>query len=298
MTATVYVNGRIGDDTQALISVLDHGFLYGDGVYEVIRTYGRRPFALDRHLRRLRQSARLLDLPLPHSDPELKAVVDSTVRAHLDGPGSAAPHSELYVRVVVTRGIGELSYAAPQAPPSLVAIVKTLPPHDASLYERGVRAVIVPMIRNHPQSVNPRIKSNNLLNSAMAMREAARRGAFEGIFRNYRGELAECAMSNLFVVQHGVLKTPPLDAGILGGITREIVLELAAARGVPAQETALHDEDLFGASEAFVSVTTRELVPVVDVDGRPIGSGVPGDLTRALLGAYRAFAQRNSGGGC
>jgi branched-chain amino acid aminotransferase len=153
-----------------------------------------------------------------------------------------------------------------------------------------VRVALVPIIRNHPGSVNPIIKSNNLLNNALAMQEAIRRGAFEGVMRNYRGELAECTTANLFVVKNGAALTPPLDSGLLPGITREFLFEVGAENGIPVREAVLRDDDLLGADEAFLTSTTREIVPIVQVDDRPIGDSRPGPITLALLKSYRRRA--------
>jgi branched-chain amino acid aminotransferase len=285
MAATVNVNGRVFDQEHAVISVFDHGFLYGEGVYETWRTYNGQPFLFDRHMRRLRNSSSMIALAVPLTDEQLEARCRETIRA-------ARLDEEAYVRMLVTRGIGELSYDLAGCPsPSIVVIVK---PHVApapDVYERGVKVAIVPIIRNHPGTVSPLIKSNNLLNNALAMQEAARRGAFEGVMRNYRGELAECTTSNLFIVKDGAALTPPLDAGLLPGITREFVLEIGHDAGVPVREAVLHDADLFGADEAFLTSSTRELVPIVQVDDQRIGDGAPGALTRALLERFRARAQ-------
>ena len=285
MAATVSVNGRITGEREAVISVFDHGFLYGEGVYETLRTYRRRPFAFDRHLRRLRQSARLIALDVPFTDDELAARVADTMAAA--DPDAA----ELYVRLLLTRGIGELTYDPAATPaPSLVIIVKPHVDPPPSAYRDGVSVAIVGIVRNHPGSVNPLIKSNNLMNSALAMQEALRQGAFEGVMRNYRGELTECTTANLFVVREGTVLTPPLEAGLLPGITREIVFELGAELGIVIRETVLRDEDLHRADEAFLTSTTRELVPITSVDGRRIAGGMPGPVTRRLLEAYRRFA--------
>jgi branched-chain amino acid aminotransferase len=286
MAATVNVNGRVFDQEHAVISVFDHGFLYGEGVYETWRTYNGQPFLFDRHMRRLRNSSSMIALAVPLTDEQLEARCRETIRA-------ARLDEEAYVRMLVTRGIGELSYDLAGCPsPSIVVIVKphVAPPPD--VYERGVKVAIVPIIRNHPGTVSPLIKSNNLLNNALAMQEAARRGAFEGVMRNYRGELAECTTSNLFIVKDGAALTPPLDAGLLPGITREFVLEIGHDAGVPVREAVLHDADLFGADEAFLTSSTRELVPIVQVDDQRIGHGAPGVLTRALLERFRARAQQ------
>jgi branched-chain amino acid aminotransferase len=289
MAATVNVNGLIADQEHARVSVFDHGFLYGEGIYETLRTYNGQPFLFDRHMRRLRNSAGMLTLPIPISDAEIGTRFLDTLQAGglIGGPGK-----EAYIRLMITRGVGELSYDPAACPaPSIIVIVKPQidPPRDA--FERGVAAVIVSTVRNHPGTVNPLIKSNNLLNNALAMQEAVRRGAFEGIMRNYRGELAECTTSNLFIVRNGAALTPPLDAGLLPGITREFLFEIGAERGIEVREAVLLDEDLFGADEAFLTGTTRELVPIVRVDDRPIGTGHPGPLTSTLLQAFRQKAQ-------
>jgi branched-chain amino acid aminotransferase len=285
MSATVNVNGRITSERDAVISVFDHGFLYGEGIYETMRTYRRRVFLYDRHMRRLRNSARLIVLDLPFTDEELAAQIRETMdAAPLDG-------GEAYIRVLVTRGVGELTYDPSATPrPSIVTIVKPQvdPPPEA--YEKGVRAVIVDVVRNHPDTVNPMIKSNNLLNSALAMQQALRRGGFEGIMRNYRGELSECTTSNLFIVKNGAALTPPLTAGLLPGITREFLFEVGKGVGIDVREEVLRDEDLYGADEAFLTSTTRELVPIVAVDDRTIGTGKPGPVTKGLLDGFRRQA--------
>jgi branched-chain amino acid aminotransferase len=285
MAATVYVNGRITSEADAVVSVFDHGFLYGEGVYETLRTYNRRLFLFDRHVRRLRRSAAMIALDVPFGDEELLQAITRTM-ARADLP------DEAYVRVLVTRGVGELSYD-PKATPAhtLVIIVKPQVDPLASAYRDGVRVAIVDIIRNHPGSVNPMIKSNNLMNNALAMQEALRRNAFEGVMRNYRGELTECTTSNLFVVKGSIALTPPLDAGILPGITREVIFEIGQANDVDVREAVLRDEDLYGADEAFLTSTTREAVPIVEVDGRRIGNGTPGPITLKLLDEFRRVAR-------
>jgi len=161
----------------------------------------------------------------------------------------------------------------------------------AEVFERGVTVALVPIVRNHPGTVSPLIKSNNLLNNALAMQEAFKRGAFEGLMRNYRGELAEGTQTNLFVVKNGSALTPPLDAGLLAGLTREFLFEVGVDLRIPVREAVLRDDDLFGADEAFLTSTTREIVPVTRVDDKRIGAGVPGPITGALLEGYRRKAQ-------
>jgi branched-chain amino acid aminotransferase len=289
MGTIVNVNGRVSDQEHAVISVFDHGFLYGEGIYETLRTYNKgQPFLFDRHMRRLRNSAAMLALPIPLSDAQIHARVQETMRVAGLGPWG---EREAYIRILITRGIGDLTYDPAATPePSTVVIVKEHVDLPEDVQARGVTASLVPVVRNHPGSVNPLIKSNNLLNSALAMQEAVRRGAFEGIMRNYRGELAECSTSNIFVVKHGAALTPPLDAGLLPGITREFLFEVGADAGIPVREQALRDDDLFGADEAFLTSTTREILPIVAVDERTIGSGTPGPVTCALLAAFRQKA--------
>ena len=285
MAATANVNGRICAEHEAVISVFDHGFVYGEGVYETLRTYNGRLFLYDRHMRRLRNSARMIDLALPFTDDELAARIHETIAAAtLNG-------KEAYVRALVTRGVGELTYHLSATPnPSCVIIVKPLLEQPAEIYENGVKVVLVDIVRNHPQSVNPLIKSNNLMNSALAAQQAFKRGGFEPVMRNFRGELTECATANLFIVKDGAALTPPLDCGLLPGITREFVFEVGRDVGVEVREQVLRDGDLFGADEAFLTSTTRELVPIVTVDERTIGHGRPGVVTTKLLGRFREWA--------
>jgi branched-chain amino acid aminotransferase len=284
MSATVNVNGRITPECEAVISVFDHGFLYGEGVYETMRTYHGRPFLFDRHMRRLRRSASMIELPLPFSDDQLAAQIRATQDA-------AKLEGEAYIRVLVTRGVGELTYDLNATPnPSLVIIVKPQVDPPADAYDKGVRVVIVDIVRNHPATVNPMIKSNNLMNSALAMQQALRSHAFEGVMRNYKGELTECTTANLFIVKNNVVLTPPLEAGLLPGITREYLFDVGKDIGIEVTETILGDDDLFRADEAFLTSTTRELVPIVTVNDRMVGNGRPGPVTWKLLNAFRRVA--------
>jgi branched-chain amino acid aminotransferase len=265
MAATVNGNGRVFDQEHAVISVFDHGFLYGEGVYETLRTYNGQPFLLDRHMRRLRRSAGMLALDVPLSDADMEARQRDTMQAA--GLGDAG--REAYIRILLTRGIGELTYDPKATPtPSIVIIVKPHVEPPAEVFERGVTVSLVPIMRNHPGSVNPMIKSNNLLNNALAMQEAFRRGGFEGVMRNYRGEIAECTQSNLFIVKNGEALTPPVDAGLLPGITREFLFEVGRDRGITVREAVLRDDDLFGADETFLTSTTREVVPTAAAPAR------------------------------
>ena len=281
MAAVVHVNGKVLSEEHATISVFDHGFLFGEGIYETLRTYRRIPFLFDRHLARLRHSAALMVLDVPWSDEELGRRVAETMAAHpaLD---------EAYIRILVTRGVGELSYNLAATPtPSLVIIVKPFIPHPETAFTQGIPIVIVGIRRNHPTALNPMIKSNNLMNNALAMQEALGRGGQEALMLNHAGHLAECSQSNIFLVRQDEVLTPPLSAGLLPGITREYVLELAADLGLTAREAELSLNDLEAADELFLTGTTREVTPVVTVDGKPIRDGKPGAITQKLLGEFR-----------
>lgn len=282
--ATVNVNGRISSGTSAVVSVFDHGFLFGAGIYETLRTYHRAPFLLDRHLRRLRASADAIGLSVPLGDGQFAARIDETMAA-AQGTG------ESYVRLVVTRGVGALSYDPAVCPaPTVVVIVMPHVEPPPALRAEGIQVTVSSVIRNHPRALDPRIKSNNLLNNALAMQEALRRGASEALMRNHRGELSECAQSNFFLVRRGEALTPPLESGLLEGVTRNFLFEIGRAAGVPVRETILRDADLDAADEAFVTSSTREVLPVTAIDGRQVGAARPGPVTRALAREYRRQA--------
>ena len=282
----VYVNGRILPAREAAVPVYDHGFLYGEGVYETLRTYNRVPFLYDRHLRRLRSSAQRIALDVPFDDETLAGWIQQTVEA-------AGEMQEAYIRVLLTRGVGDLNYDVIATPtPSLVIIVKPLDEPPARVAEQGIRISLVSIMRNHPSSVNPVIKSNNLLNNALAMQEANRDGGEEGLMCNYRGELSECSQANFFMVRDGVALTPESASGLLEGITRAFVHEVGQEIGVPVREETLYPEDLDSADEAFITSTTRELSPVVRIGERIVGNGKPGPITLRLLNGYRERARR------
>jgi branched-chain amino acid aminotransferase len=277
------VNGAILPAEQARVSVLDNGFTFGDSVYEVLRTYGGRPFEAARHFRRLRASAERLGFGVPGSDGDLLDQVRALLARGGDG--------ESYVRIVLTRGVGDSSYDFDAVVgPTLVMIAKELSPYPERHYTEGIRVAAVGVRRNHRLSLDPAIKSSNLLNNILAVREARTRGAEEPILLNVEGCLAEGASTNVFLAKDGVLRTPSLDTGILAGITREVVIELAAGLGLPCRAVTLRLDDLLDADEAFLSSTTREVVPIHAVDERLVGDGRPGPLTRRMMDAFRAYA--------
>ena len=277
------VNGHITPLEDARVPVLDHGFVFGDSVYEVVRTYGGRPFETGRHFRRLRASADRLGIAIVLSDAEILA----RVRALLDRAGDV----ESYVRIVVTRGVGDSSYDfGGVVGPTVVMIQKELAPVSEESYSHGVRVSAVDVRRNHPKSLDPAMKSSNLLNNIMALRQAQERGAEEAVLLNLDGFVAEGSSTNVFAVKSGTLGTPPLSAGILGGITRAVVIELAAAQGIPFTEADLKLDNLLGADEAFLSSTTREVMPIRQVDEALISDGRPGPISVRLLEAFRKYA--------
>jgi len=288
MRGAVYVNGKIAPADQAVVPVYDHGFVYGEGVYETLRTYGRVPFLYDRHMRRLRQSAERLLLDVPFDDSTMLGWINHTVRA-------AGELTEAYIRILLTRGVGDLNYDIKSTPkPTTVIIVKPFEAPADRVFNDGIRISLVDMMRNHPKSVNPLIKSNNLLNNALAMQAAYRTGAEEALMCNYRGELTECSQANFFMVRGGAALTPKSEAGLLEGVTRAFIFELGRELGIDVREETLLPKDLETADEMFITSTTRELSPVVNVDGRVVGGGKPGPVTRRLLDRYQARAREMS----
>jgi branched-chain amino acid aminotransferase len=280
----VFIDGRYYSEREAKISVFDHGLLYGDGVFEGIRAYHGRVFKLKEHIDRLFFSAKaiLLELPMTHAD--LVAAVVETCRQNRIRDG--------YVRLVVTRGVGTLGLNPNRCrQPSVIIIAGKIQLYPPEFYEQGLAIVTVPTTRNLNNAVCPAIKSLNYLNNILAKIEANIAGVEEAIMLNAEGYVAECTGDNVFIVRAGQLLTPPLYAGALYGITRSVVLDLARERGVPVVETNLTRYDLFIADECFLTGTGAEIVPVVKIDGRVIGDGKPGKLTRELERRYHALTQ-------
>ena len=259
----------------ARVSVYDHGLLYGDGVFEGIRVYAGKVFRLHEHVERLYESARHLLLEVPWSRERMTEEVRRTVEANKKQEG--------YIRLVVTRGAGTLGLDPNRcSDPQVIIIVDDISLYPAKLYEEGMEVITSSYIRCHPNTISPRVKSLNYLNNILAKIEAVRAGCQEAIMLNHNGEVAECTGDNIFVVKRGVLRTPHMVAGILEGVTRNAVLELAREARIPAQEMALTRHDVYSADECFLTGTAAEVVPVVKCDGRPIGNGKPGPITRQL----------------
>jgi len=286
LQAVVYVNGTISLAEDAVVPVFDHGFLYGEGVYETLRTYRRVPFLFGPHMDRLRRSAGLMALDVPFTDAQLDGWIADTMTAHESLVG---PLPEAYIRLLLTRGVGALTYNPSACPvPTLVIIVKVFPAPPERTFTEGIAVALVDVRRNHPLALNPTIKSNNLLNNALAMQEALRHDADEALMRNQDGHIVECSQSNFFIVRDGHLVTAPLSDGLLPGITRQFVIDLGREIGIRTDERSFTPDDVYQADEAFITGTTREVTPVVRVGDRAIGSGQPGPVTRALLDAFRA----------
>lgn len=288
MGRVVSIDGELVTPERACVSVFDRGFLYGDSVYEVVRTYGGEPFELEPHLARLANSAALIGLELPLPLEGIAAEVRRALEA------SANPESS--ARIIATRGSGELGLDPALARGGrLIVIVQELvtPPPEA--YERGVKLALVGAASTR-EAIDPAAKTGSHLSNVLAMQQARSRGAYEALRLDREGRITEAASANVFVVRGGELFTPPLAAGILEGITRRVVIELAGEEGVAVREAELWPAELFAAQEAFITSTTRELVPVVGVfEGeveRTIGAGLPGPVTRRLHAAFRARAQR------
>jgi branched-chain amino acid aminotransferase len=280
----IYIDGKYYDQRNARISVFDHGLLYGDGIFEGIRAYNGRVFKLKEHIDRLFYSAKsiLLTLPMAHADI-MAAIVETCRRNRLrDG----------YIRLVVTRGPGTLGLNPNRCKnPSVIIIAGKIQLYSEELYQRGMDIITVPTTRNLHSALNPAIKSLNYLNNILAKIEANNAGCEEAIMLNAEGFVAECTGDNIFIVKEGHLLTPPLSAGALYGITRRVVMELAAESGLKVSEPNLTRYDLFNADECFLTGTGAEVVPVVKIDGRVIGTGKPGPVTKNLVAQYHALTK-------
>jgi branched-chain amino acid aminotransferase len=278
MPTQVWINGTFFDKLDAKVSVYDHGLLYGDGVFEGLRVYGGKVFEHQKHTDRLYESAKAILLTIPLTPEQMMRAVEDTVKANQKVDG--------YIRVIVTRGAGTLGLDPRKCDPQVIVIVDDISLYPRELYDNGLAVVTSSLIRNHPNALNPRIKSLNYLNNILAKIEAIRAGCLEAIMLNHKGEVAECTADNLFIVKNGVLKTPPADAGILEGITRNFVIDLAEKAGIPFKEANLTRHDLYVADEMFLTGTAAEVIPVTKADERVIGTGKPGPVTLSLRAAF------------
>jgi branched-chain amino acid aminotransferase len=275
----IFLNDRFVRKKNARVSVFDHGFLYGDGVYETIRSYGNRIFMRDQHLARLQRSAEAIGLDIPIPLSEWPALLHEAMRRNDVGRQGL----DAYIRITISRGEGEIGLdPALCARPTVVIIAKALSPLPAGLYQTGVPLTVARTRRNLPEALSPHIKATNFLNNILAKREAIAAGTFDSLLLNWNNELTECTVSNLFFVAGGILRTPAIECGILDGITRNIVLLLARERGLSYEEGRYTLSELYEADECFLTNTSMEVMPVTTIDATVIGSGIPGPLTRMM----------------
>ncbi len=284
MGLKIYMNGELVDEENAKISVFDHGFLYGDGIFEGMRSYSGKVFRMTEHMNRLWDSAKTLHFEIPITKDEMVDAVYKTLKANdiIDG----------YIRLIVTRGIGTLGLDAHLCgTPEIVIIARSLQLYSSDLYEKGIKIVTASTIRMPSDSLNPRVKSLNYLNNIMAKIEGHTAGCEEAMMLNHKGDVAECTGDNIFVVKNGRLRTPPTDACILEGVTRNSVIEVARKLGYEVREQAITRHDVYCADECFMTGSAAELIPVISVDDRQIGNGKPGPVTHQILAAFRELVR-------
>lgn len=281
----IWFDGRIVPVGEAKISVFDHGLLYGDGVFEGIRSYNGRVFERDAHLRRLFNSAKAIRLDMPYTLEQVDRALDETLEAN----GLLHPDKDAYIRLVVTRGVGVLGISPLRTEHPIVYIItSSIQMYADEMYQKGMPVIISSITRNHPNAMPPRIKSLNYLNNILAKLEAHAAGVGEAIMLNHMGYVAEATGDNVFIVRDGQLQTPPTSAGILEGITRATIIRLARDAGIETVEKDLERIDLYVADEMFLTGTGAQVIPVHSVDGRPVGNGTVGPVTKHLMAAYQA----------
>lgn len=285
----IFLNDRFVRKEDARVSVFDHGFLYGDGVYETIRSYGDRIFMRDQHLARLQRSAEAIGLAIPLPLTDWPALLHEAMRRNEVGRQGR----DAYIRITISRGEGEIGLDPALCPkPTVVIIAKELLPLPADLYKTGVALTVARTRRNLPEALSPQIKATNFLNNILAKREAIAAGTFDSLLLNWNNELTECTVSNLFLVSCNILRTPAIECGILDGITRNIVLQLAQEAGLIWEEGRYALSSLYEAEECFLTNTSMEIMPVTKVEGTVIGSGLPGNLTRLMSTMFSANRTR------
>ena len=282
----VYLDGEFVPKSEAKVSVFDHGLLYGDGVFEGIRSYNCLVFKLKEHIARLRESAHTIMLQLPLTNEQLtEAVVETLKRNHL---------RDAYVRLVVTRGVGDLGLdPASCKTPTVFIITDKIILYPESFYRNGMDIITVPTVRNLPEAINPALKTLNYLNNILAKIEAKNSNYREALMLNHQGYVAECTGDNIFIVKNGIVLTPPTYLGALKGITRQAILDLALRNDIPCQEKVMTRHDLYNADESFLTGTAAEVIPVVKIDGRQIGTGKPGKVTRKLMSSFQDLTRKD-----
>jgi len=281
---TIYLDGKFVPETDAKVSVFDHGLLYGDGIFEGIRFYNGRVFRLEEHLERLWDSARSICLEIPMGRGEMTEALLETIRRN--------DLREGYIRLIVTRGVGNLGLNPAQCKhPSVIIIATTIALYPKEVCEKGLTVVTCATRRTAPAALNPAVKSLNYLNNVMARIEANLAGADEALMLNEAGNVAECTADNVFIIKRGQIFTPPIAAGALRGITRSVVFDIAAELGLKITETDITRHDVFIADECFLTGTAAEVIPVVKADGRTIGSGKPGSITTRVIERFREMTR-------
>jgi branched-chain amino acid aminotransferase len=275
----VWIDGKLYEKQDAKVSVYDHGLLYGDGVFEGIRVYNGRIFECEAHIDRLFASAKAIRLTIPLSRDQVRTAMEETVKANA--------FKDCYVRLVVTRGVGYLGLNPNKCPvATVIVIADTIDMYPKEMYEKGMAVITASVIRNHPNAISPRVKSLNYLNNILAKIEAVDAGVPEAIMLNHEGNVAECTGDNIFIVRGGVVLTPGTADGILEGITRKVIIELSRKLEIPIFEKTLQRHDLYIADECFLTGSAAEVIAVTKIDGRSIGTGEPGPITRKLLEAF------------
>ena len=284
MGIKIFLNGNFVDKEDAKVSIFDHGLLYGDGVFEGIRSYSRRVFRFDEHIDRLYRSAKSIKLKVPMSKEELKAKTIEALK--INGLDDA------YIRIVVTRGVGDLGLDPRKCKdPTVFIIADKIALYPDELYKNGLPIVIAKTRRNHPKCMNPRTKSLNYLNNILGKIDAIDAGTEEALMLSVEGYIAECTGENVFVVNNGELFTPPFEHGALEGITQKAVIELAGKRGIKTEFKKMFPTEILEAEECFLTGTAAEIIPVVKLDGRDIGTGKPGKITTQLLQDFRELTK-------
>jgi branched-chain amino acid aminotransferase len=285
----IFLNDKFVRQEEAVVSVFDHGFLYGDGIYETLRSYGSRLFMCQQHVARLFRSAEAIGLTIPIEREQWPELLHESMARNDVG----TPQRDAYLRITVSRGVGGIGLDPGLCPsPTIVIIAQPLVAPAAALYETGVDVILATTRRNLPSALSPQIKSLNFLNNILAKREALSAGAFDSALLNWEGHLTECTISNLFFVTDGQLRTPSLECGLLDGITRSIVLQLAKEQHITVAEGRFTPTQLYQSDESFLTNTSMEIMPVTSVDRKPIGNGKPGPLTRTLCSLFSGARER------
>ena len=280
MALQIYISGKFYDKADAKISVYDHGLLFGDGVFEGMRSYSGTVFRLKEHLERLYESARAICLTIPISIEAMEKAVYETLQKN--------SLIDAYIRLVITRGAGSLGLDPNKtSDPQVIIIADSISLYPEEFYDKGLKIITASTVRSHPAALSPRVKSLNYLNNIMAKIEGLQAGCVEALMLNHKGEVAECTGDNIFIVKRGVVMTPPKDAGILEGITRNAILDLCKKHGIVAFEQTMTRHDLYVADECFLTGSAAEVIPVVTIDSRPIGSGSVGPITKKLSDAFK-----------